>query len=67
MTLELTNAISAETKLEVVERELAYRRRVYPRLVAEHKMTEGFARAQIDTMVAIAADYRALARKERLV
>jgi len=59
--------ISATTKLEVVERELKYRRHVYPRLVAEHKMTQHLADTQLEAMEAIAEDYRALAAKERLL
>jgi len=61
------NTISAEVKLEAIERELRYRRRVYPRLIAEGKMTEHLARAQIGTLEAIAEDYREASRKERLV
>jgi len=63
----MSNTISAELKLEAVLRELAYRRRVYPRRVAENKMTEHLARVQIGIMEAIADDYREMARKERLV
>lgn len=65
--LNIVNTVDAATKLAAVEREIAYRRRVYPRLVAEGKMTQRLASLQIDTFVAIAADYRALAKKERLL
>lgn len=40
-----------------IERELAQRKRVYPRLVAAGKMTDGFAAAQIALMEAILKDY----------
>lgn len=58
---------SAETKLAAIEREIKYRRRVYPRWITEGKITDGFAAAQLDVFEAIASDYRALAEKERLL
>lgn len=59
--------LPAATKLAAVERELKYRRRVYPRLIAEGKMTDGLASTQILVFEAIADDYRKLAEKERLI
>jgi hypothetical protein len=59
--------ITATVKLAAVEREIKYRQRVYPRLIADGKMTDGFAAAQIAVFEAIANDYRTLAAKERLI
>jgi hypothetical protein len=50
-------AFSFEQKLAAVKRELAFRRRVYSRRVAEAKMTQALADEQIAVMVEIAADY----------
>lgn len=44
-------------KRECVEREVKQRLRVYPRLVAQGKMTQAFADEQIAVMRAILADY----------
>ena len=46
-----------EQKLAAVKRELAFRRRVYDRRVAEGKMTQKLADEQIAVMEAITADY----------
>lgn len=59
--------ITATVKHAAVERELKYRRRVYPRMIAEGKMTDGFAAAQIAVFEAIAADYAEKATGERLI
>jgi hypothetical protein len=58
---------TAAEKLKAVERELAYRRRVYARQIEAGKMTQALADAQISVMSAIADDYRAMAEKERLI
>lgn len=58
---------TATVKLAAIERELKYRRHVYPRQIEAGKMTDGFAAAQISVFEAIAADYRELAQKERLL
>jgi len=50
-----------------VERELTYRRRVYPRLIASGKMTDGFAAAQIAVFEAILEDYAKAEQTERLI
>jgi len=63
----MSEPYSATTKLAAVERELKYRKHVYPRQIEAGKMTDGFAAAQIAVFEAIAADYRALAEKERLI
>ena len=53
--------ITAKEKLQCVERELSYRRRVYARLVARGKMSEPQRHQEIRLMEAIADDYRQLA------
>jgi hypothetical protein len=58
---------TAQDKLASVERELRYRLRVYPRRVAEGKMSEQQMRREISIMEAIVADLRANAEKERLL
>jgi hypothetical protein len=58
---------TATTKLAAVEREIKYRKRVYPRMIVEGKMTDGFANAQLAVFEAIADDYKKLAEKERLL
>ena len=54
-------------KKAAVERELKYRRRVYPRLIANGKMTDGFAQTQIELFEAILQDYEKAEQSERLV
>lgn len=58
---------STSDKLIVVERELKMRRRVYPRRVADGRMTQPQADFEIAVMEAIAEDYRAIEQKERLL
>lgn len=58
---------TAQDKLEAVERELAFRRRVYQRRVADGKMTQQLASRQIAVFEAIAADYQTTAVGERLL
>jgi phosphoenolpyruvate carboxylase len=48
-----------EDKLKALERELAMRRRVYPRFIKQGSMTVEQARREIAVMEAIAADYGA--------
>lgn len=48
---------SFEQKLAAVKREIAFRKRVYARRVADQKMTRALADEQIAVMEAIAADY----------
>ena len=61
MTLipDLPNSISNRTKLDCIEREMGYRRRVYARRVANEIMTQEKADHEIAVMESIAADYRA--------
>jgi hypothetical protein len=58
---------TATQKLEAVNREIAFRRRVYDRKVTEGRMTKQKADFEIAIMEEIATDYRALAEKERLL
>ena len=57
---------STQVKLECVERELRYRRRVYPRWIAEERISPHFAQEQIRIMEQIAEDYRKMEEGERL-
>jgi hypothetical protein len=59
--------ITAADKLKCVERELAYRYRVFARRVDAEKMTQKQADREIALMEEIAADYRTLAERERLL
>ena len=63
----MTAIITAADKLKCAERELAMRLRVYPRWVDEKRMSAGKAELEIETMKAIAEDYRAAAAGERLL
>ena len=58
---------TAQQKLDAVERELGFRRRVYERRVADGKMTQQLADRQIAVFEAIAADYQAKVAGERLL
>lgn len=51
-------------KWETAKREVAYRRRVYARLVANGRMSQDKADREIAIMDAIASDYRAKAEAE---
>jgi len=55
---------TAREKLEEVRRELAMRRRVYPRKVEEGKLKPSKAEAQVAILEAIAADYEAIINQE---
>jgi hypothetical protein len=54
-------AITNAEKLACCERELAFRFRVYDRLVVRGKMTKAEQERELLVMAAIAEDYRALA------
>jgi hypothetical protein len=58
--------ITAKEKLQCVERELGYRRRVYARLVARGKMSELQRLEELRLMEAIRDDYRDLASDEEI-
>jgi hypothetical protein len=56
--------ITAHDKWKCAERELAMRRRVYPKQITAGRLTMREARYEIDLMAAIAEDYRQLAEVE---
>jgi hypothetical protein len=56
--------ITTIDKLRCVLREIGYRKHVYRRRVADGFMTETQAKREIELMVAIGEDYRALAAAE---
>lgn len=56
---------TAAEKRRAAERELALRRYVYPRRIAEGKLTVKKAEAEIAVMEAIAEDYRKLEEAEK--
>jgi hypothetical protein len=58
---------TASQKLEAIDRELAYRRRVYAWRVKQGQMTQNLADKQIALFEAIKSDYEAAAEKERLL
>ena len=62
-----TGEWTAEQKLRAVERELKMRYRVYPRFIAEGKMTQQQADREVSIFEDIAADYRAQVEKSRLL
>lgn len=57
--------IPAIEKLRAVEREIGYRRLVYPRRVEAKKMTQRQADWQLQVMEAIRDDYLTLAKAEK--
>ena len=58
---------SATEKHREVCRELDKRRYVYPKLVANGKLTQRTADRQIAVMEQVAEEYRVLAEKEKLL
>lgn len=58
---------TAEQKRKAVERELTFRRRVYPRWIADGRMTQKLADEQIAIFETISADYAAAEKNERLI
>jgi hypothetical protein len=56
-----------EEKRQAIERELNYRRRVYPRLVMTHRMSQKLADEQIAVFEEIRLDYIESEKKERLL
>ncbi|TKD50550.1 hypothetical protein [Sphingomonas baiyangensis] len=59
--------ITAEDKLEAIRREIAFRKRVYPRRVADGKMTQQLADRQIAIFEAIKDDMLVAVAAERLL
>jgi hypothetical protein len=56
-----------EEKRQAIERELNYRRRVYPRQIMTHRMSRQFADKQISIFEEILQDYREAETKEKLL
>jgi hypothetical protein len=54
--------ITVHDKLACVVREVHYRRRVYPRLIASRKMSQSMADREIAVMESIVNDYKASAK-----
>ena len=63
----MADEFHVEAKLKALRREIAKRRTVYPRLIEKGRMNPDFANREIRIMEAIAEDYEALAKKERLI
>ena len=61
------NQYNAEEKRRAIERELDYRRYVYPKRVLAGRMTQRQADKQIRIFEEIAGDYTAAEVKERLL
>lgn len=59
--------IPAIEKLRAIEREIGFRKLVYPRRVAENKMTQRQANYQLSVMEAIRDDYMKQAKEEQLI
>lgn len=58
---------SAADKKKALERELGYRRRVYPRWIEQNRMTKRQADQQIEIFEEIRDDYAKLEGSERLI
>lgn len=65
--LTVKHRYSATELQACAEREIMWRRNVYPSRVARGRMTQKLADAEIDKMAAIAAHFAELAEKERLL
>jgi hypothetical protein len=65
MTEERT--FTAAEKYQAILRELKYRRSVYPRLIAQGRMTEETAKREIEILTAIGQDYERELEQERLL
>jgi hypothetical protein len=60
-------SITAADKLRCCERELRYRHRVYPQLVASGKMSPGTADRELKVMAEVVEDLREQAEAEKLL
>lgn len=60
----MSEIFTARQKMQAAQREVGYRRRVYPRRVDDGKMTQAQADREIAIMDQIALDYGALAKAE---
>lgn len=58
---------TAADKKKAVERELTFRRRVYPRWIEQNRMTKRQADQQIEIFEAIREDYAKAEEQERLI
>jgi hypothetical protein len=58
---------TAEQKKKAIERELTFRRRVYPRWIADGRMTQKLADEQIAIFEQIRDDYAKAEQGERLI
>ena len=67
MSAALVSQFTAQEKMAACQREAGYRRYVYPKRVADGKMTKSAADREIALVDEMAADYGALAAKERLL
>lgn len=56
--------ISTEQQIECVKRELRMREHVYPRRVADHKMTQALADRELAAMRAVLATLEALPKTQ---
>ncbi len=63
----MTEIITAADKLAAAEREVKMRKHVYPRWMEAGRISAGKAAHEIACMEAIAADYRTIVEKERLL
>lgn len=59
--------ITTADKLACLKREIAMRKRVYPRWVEAGRLSSAKAADEIAIMEAIMEDYRSMAEKERLL
>lgn len=59
--------VTLAEQIECIEREISYRLRVYPRRVADGKMTRRLADRELDRMRAVLATLRRLAGTEPIL
>jgi hypothetical protein len=60
-------AVPIDSQIKCVARELAYRARVYPRLISAGKMTNAKAEHEITVMQAVLETLQKIEKDERLV
>jgi hypothetical protein len=63
----MTEILTTTDKLKCAERELAMRKRVYPRWVELNRISAGKSAHEIACMESIVEDYRALVQKDQLL
>ena len=61
----MTTQHTIAEQLDCIERELRFRRRVYPRRVADGKMTQVLAERQIALMESVKASLERIGREQR--